>query len=156
MAVTRAPASETPAHARRAPAITVFALALLPVLPGCAVLEQLFSPELSGSDWQLVAWEGHPLPRDKGDPVRLHFGPERILGYTGCNAFRLNYQLLASHLSTKRWKGTTERCDTPTRTALERAFKRALLKGGHLRQDGDTLSLTVDDGAPLLFQRIEP
>ncbi len=122
------------------------------LLNGCS----LFPVELAGSDWELVRWEGHDIPHgDNGEPVRLHFGKDRLLGFSGCNAFHAKYEQHGRQLLVSRWRSDDDACPGPRRARLEAALQQALGRAPQLTWDGPHMIMQVENLPPLLFYRRE-
>lgn len=108
---------------------------------------------IAGPTWKLVGLPGHDssaLGAAKR-PVTARFEGGRISGFSGCNRFTGGYTVDRDRLVIGKLAGTMMACPGPEMT-LESAFQRALAGAFVFAITGDTLTLTPESGAPLVFQ----
>ena len=108
----------------------------------------LLAPEarsrLEANRWELVYWEGTPVPHgDNGEPVILTFAEGRVSGHAGCNRMTAGYELgpEAGRIIVKAPVTTRMACEED-RMKFEAAFTKAFgaatavrFKGNHLHLD---------------------
>jgi heat shock protein HslJ len=111
------------------------------------------SPTIEGSTWKLVRLPGHDSAALGGlkRPVTARFEAGRIAGFSGCNRFMGGYTVDRDRLVIGKLAGTMMACPGPE-MALESGFQRALAGTFRYTISDDTLTLTPEFGAPLVFR----
>jgi heat shock protein HslJ len=115
----------------------------------------LLAPEarsrLEANRWELVYWEGTPVPHgDNGEPVILTFAEGRVSGHAGCNRMMAGYELgpEAGRIAVKAPVTTRMACEEG-RMAFEAAFTKAFGAATAVRFEGNHLHLD-SPGVPSL------
>ena len=106
---------------------------------------------LEANRWELVYWEGTPVPHgDNGEPVILTFAEGRVSGHAGCNRMMAGYELgpEAGKIAVKAPVTTRMACEEG-RMKFEAAFTRAFGAATAARFEGDHLYLD-SPGVPSL------
>ena len=111
------------------------------------------APTIEGSTWKLVGLPGQDSAALGGlkRPVTARFEAGRIAGFSGCNRFMGGYTVDRDKLVIGKLAGTMMACPGPE-MALECAFQRALAGTVRYAISDDTLTLTPESGAPLVFR----
>jgi heat shock protein HslJ len=99
---------------------------------------------LEANRWELVYWEGTPVPHgDNGEPVILTFAEGRVSGHAGCNRMMAGYELGAGagQIAIKGAATTRMACEEG-RMTFEAAFTKAFgaatavsFEGNHMYLD---------------------
>lgn len=100
-------------------------------------------PSLQAHRWELVYWEGTPVPHgDNGEPVILTFAEGRVSGHTGCNRSSAGYELDAAAMQLRILAPMSTRmaCEQG-RMAFEAVLLKALQGVRTLRFEGPHLYL---------------
>jgi heat shock protein HslJ len=115
----------------------------------------LLAPEarsrLEANRWELVYWEGTPVPHgDNGEPVILTFAEGRVSGHAGCNRMTAGYELgpEAGRIIVKAPVTTRMACEED-RMKFEAAFTKAFGAATAVRFEGNHLHLD-SPGVPTL------
>lgn len=110
-------------------------------------------PELNGTEWQLNAMRGKPIPQ--GTRVTLSFTGGEAGGYGGCNWYGGPFTRSGSTIQFKEMTATQRGCGSP-RGSQETEYLRLLHNSPFEYQiDGDRLTLREASGATALeFTRI--
>ena len=115
----------------------------------------LLAPEarsrLEANRWELVYWEGTPVPHgDNGEPVILTFAEGRVSGHAGCNRMTAGYELgpEAGRIIVKAPVTTRMACEEG-RMTFEAAFTKAFSAATTVRFEGNHLHLD-SPGVPTL------
>lgn len=106
---------------------------------------------LEANRWELVYWEGTPVPHgDNGEPVILTFAEGRVSGHAGCNRMMAGYELGAgaSQIAIKGAATTRMACEEG-RMKFEAAFTKAFGAATAARFEGNHLYLD-SPGVPSL------
>jgi heat shock protein HslJ len=106
---------------------------------------------LAANRWELVYWEGTPVPHgDNGEPVILTFAEGRVSGHAGCNRMMAGYELgpEAGRIAVKAPVTTRMACEEG-RMKFEAAFTRAFGAANAVRFEGSHMYLD-SPGVPSL------
>lgn len=106
---------------------------------------------LAANRWELVYWEGTPVPHgDNGEPVILSFAEGRVSGHAGCNRMMGGYELgpEAGKIAIKGPATTRMACEEG-RMAFEAAFTKAFGAATVVRFEGNHMYLE-SPGVPAL------
>lgn len=106
---------------------------------------------LEAHRWELVYWEGTPVPHgDNGEPVILGFAEGRVSGHAGCNRMMAGYELgpEPGRIAIKAPVTTRMACEEG-RMAFEAAFTKAFGAATAVRFEGDHMYLE-SPGVPTL------
>jgi heat shock protein HslJ len=106
---------------------------------------------LAANRWELVFWEGTPVPHgDNGEPVILTFTEGRVSGHAGCNRMMAGYELgpEAGKIAIKAPVTTRMACEAG-RMRFEAAFTKAFGAATAVRFEGDHMYLD-SPGVPSL------
>ena len=106
---------------------------------------------LEAHRWELVYWEGTPVPHgDNGEPVILTFAEGRVSGHAGCNRMMAGYELgpAAGKIAIKGPATTRMACEEG-RMKFEAALTKALGAADGVRFEGDHMYLD-SPGVPSL------
>lgn len=117
--------------------------------------ELVFAPlnTLAGSVWELVTLNGADVI--EGTRLTVLFGTTGIAnGSGGCNTFRTNYQVTGEAIQINEVLSTRIACPAENENAQETAYFTALQAAQSYTLDGDTLTITLSDGAALVFSRV--
>ena len=98
---------------------------------------------LAANRWELVFWEGTPVPHgDNGEPVILTFAEGRVSGHAGCNRMMAGYELgpEAGKIAVTAPVTTRMACEEG-RMRFEAAFTKALGAATTVRFEGDHMYL---------------
>lgn len=130
--------------------LTVFSIMMLALAP--AALAQDDAPDaLAGSGWLLVSLDGAPLVDDSA--ITLQFDSEGALGGSGgCNRYGGMYSLDGDSIDVGGVFSTQMACAEDI-MAQEYAYFEALEAASTYAIEGDTLTLTTEEGATLVFER---
>ena len=158
---------------RLLPAFAVLTVATLVTLAGCtapgsggAARPAAGPAALSAADararleanrWELVYWEGTPVPHgDNGEPVILSFAEGRVSGHAGCNRMMAGYELgpEAGKIAVKAPVTTRMACEEG-RMAFEAAFTKAFGAAVAVRFEGDHMYLESPGVPTLKFHKRE-
>lgn len=108
---------------------------------------------LEANRWELVYWEGTPVPHgDNGEPVILTFAEGRVSGHAGCNRMMAAYELgpEAGKIGIKAPVTTRMACEEG-RMRFEAAFTKAFGAATALRFEGPHMYLESPGVPPLKF-----
>lgn len=108
---------------------------------------------LAANRWELVFWEGTPVPHgDNGEPVILTFFEGRVSGHAGCNRMMAGYELgpEAGKIAVKALVTTQMACEEG-RMRFEAAFTKAFGAATTVRFEGDHMYLDSPGGPSLKF-----
>jgi heat shock protein HslJ len=109
------------------------------------------APGLGGSSWTLTDLDG-TAPLADAVPT-LQFATEgRVAGRASCNRYMGGYRVDGPALSFTPLAGTRMACPQP-QMEQEQAFLAILQRAASYTLGGDTLTITADDGATLVFTR---
>ena len=115
----------------------------------------LLAPEarsrLEANRWELVYWEGTPVPHgNNGEPMILTFAEGRVSGHAGCNRMTAGYELgpEAGRIIVKAPVTTRMACEED-RMKFEAAFTKAFGAATAVRFEGNHLHLD-SPGVPTL------
>lgn len=106
---------------------------------------------LTANRWELVFWEGTPVPHgDNGEPVILTFADGRVSGHAGCNRMMAGYELgpEAGKIAIKGPATTRMACEEG-RMKFEAAFTKAFGAATAVRFEGSHMYLE-SPGVPTL------
>jgi heat shock protein HslJ len=106
---------------------------------------------LEANRWELVYWEGTPVPHgDNGEPVILTFAEGRVGGHAGCNRMMAGYELGAGagQIAIKGAATTRMACEEG-RMKFEAAFTKAFGAATAVRFEGNHMYLD-SPGVPTL------
>lgn len=106
---------------------------------------------LTANRWELVYWEGTPVPHgDNGEPVILTFAEGRVSGHAGCNRMMAGYEL-GPEVGKIAIKGpaTTRMACEEGRMKFEAAFTKAFGAANAVRFEGSHMFLD-SPGVPSL------
>jgi heat shock protein HslJ len=106
---------------------------------------------LEANRWELVYWEGTPVPHgDNGEPVILTFAEGRVSGHAGCNRMMAGYEVgpEAGRIAVKAPVTTRMACEEG-RMTFEAAFTKAFSAATTVRFEGNHLHLD-SPGVPTL------
>ena len=106
---------------------------------------------LEANRWELVYWEGTPVPHgDNGEPVILTFAEGRVSGHAGCNRMMAGYELgpAAGQIAVKGPATTRMACEEG-RMKFEAAFTKAFGAVTAVRFEGPHMYLD-SPGVPTL------
>lgn len=115
------------------------------------------SQRLQAHRWELVYWEGTPVPHgDNGEPVILTFAEGRVSGHTGCNRSSAGYELDAATMQLRILAPMSTRmaCEEG-RMVFEATLLKALQGVRTLRYDGAHLYLEAPGQAALKLHERE-
>jgi heat shock protein HslJ len=104
---------------------------------------------LEANRWELVYWEGTPVPHgDNGEPVILTFAEGRVGGHAGCNRMMAGYELGAEpgQIAIKGPATTRMACEEG-RMNFEAAFTKAFGAATAVRFEGSHMYL-ASPGVP--------
>ncbi|GAB4428135.1 MAG: hypothetical protein OHK0015_10770 [Chloroflexi bacterium OHK40] len=109
--------------------------------------------DLPGTSWTLTELNGTP-PVEGGRKATIQFDADgRASGSTGCNRYFGGYTAEAGRLTMSQMGSTRMTCPEPL-MAQETTFLDVLGRAVSYTIDGDTLTVTADDGASLVFTRV--
>ncbi|WP_129675431.1 META domain-containing protein [Candidatus Chloroploca sp. Khr17] len=122
------------------------------------VTEEATMPEtsdaLAGTSWVLTALNG-AAPLSEGTPISAEFDAEgSVAGSAGCNRYFAGYTIADGTLSITQAGSTMMACEDAL-MAQEMAFLDQFSRATSYAIDGDTLTITIDDGTTLVFERAE-
>ncbi|PDV96586.1 META domain-containing protein [Candidatus Chloroploca asiatica] len=110
------------------------------------------SNDLTGTNWVLTAING-AAPLSESAPISAEFDTEgRITGSAGCNRYFADYTVADGTLSISQAGSTRMACEEAI-MAQEQAFLDQLSRATSYVIDGATLTITIDDGATLVFEQ---
>lgn len=111
------------------------------------------APDLVGTSWVLASYQdaqGTAVDAAPGNPATLSFAPEGALsGSTGCNAISGTYATDGTNLTITLGPSTLRACEDPATEAQELAITQNLPTVSGYTIDGESLTLTDQDGATL-------
>ncbi|NCC31381.1 MAG: META domain-containing protein [Chloroflexia bacterium] len=114
--------------------------------------EEVTTNELTGTNWTLTSINGE-APLSEGAPISAEFDSEgRITGSAGCNRYFADYTVANGTLSISQAGSTRMACEEAI-MAQEQAFLDQLSRATSYVIDGETLTITIDDGATLVFEQ---
>lgn len=112
---------------------------------------------LVANRWELVYWEGTPVPHgDNGEPVILTFAEGRVSGHAGCNRMMAGYELgpEAGKILVKAPVATRMACEEG-RMKFEAAFTKAFGAANAVRFEGSHMYLDSPGVPSLKFHQRE-
>lgn len=110
---------------------------------------------LAGSTWQLLTYNDRDVLTDS--LITLEFGEDgQISGSGGCNSYGGMYTLDGDRITIERIRSTRMACADEAATRQEQDFFTALQTATTLTIEGDQLTLTGEDDAVLVFNRVQP
>ena len=125
-------------------------------IAGAAILLLTFlwsgRPGILNHEWTLSAIDGKavvPGVEVTAEFERQPFG--RIRGNSGCNTYRASYTRRGAAIQVEDPVRTDAGCPTPEMTEQERTYFALLAEATGYTVEGDTLTLTTDDGHTLIF-----
>jgi heat shock protein HslJ len=123
------------------------------------VVEQAQSgpASLTNHTWTLtqLVVDGHDLPLSDTKPITLSFKSQdhTFSGNSGCNSYGGSYSITGSQIHFSAMRSTLIFCSGPGVMEREAAYLLALPRVDSFRVDGNTLTLTGDNGAVLIAYR---
>ncbi|MBP1466906.1 META domain-containing protein [Candidatus Chloroploca sp. M-50] len=122
------------------------------------VTEEATTPEtsdaLAGTSWVLTALNG-AAPLSEGTPISAEFDTEgSVAGSAGCNRYFAGYTIADGTLSITQAGSTMMACEDAI-MAQEQVFLDQFSRATSYAIDGATLTITLDDGTTLVFERAE-
>ena len=107
--------------------------------------------------WRLASLPGHDAAflAAVPDGVTVRFEGGALQAFAGCNRLRGGYTVAGDRLTLGPIAGTMMACPPPVGD-VEDAFVRALTGTLRFAVAGDTLTLTSDAGAALVFTKVPP
>jgi proline iminopeptidase len=113
------------------------------------------SPRLSGSAWELTAYNGQQPIR--GRQPTLQFEPDQVSGTTGCNHYGGSYQVDDGSIKFEDLYSTEMACvDVPGLMDQERIYLEILGTAQSFEAAEDVLTIVSENGQTLNFQSLLP
>ena len=113
------------------------------------------TPELSGTNWKLVAYgpANNPIPAAEGIETSVKFGTDgRISGNLGCNSFGGEYKQTGTQLTFGPMMSTEMACPEPQMS--QESISLSILSGTvDFRVEGDKLTIDGAGGNQLILVR---
>jgi heat shock protein HslJ len=104
---------------------------------------------LDGTSWTIVEIAGEAI---RGDSYFLDFGPDRIVGFAGCNRFSGHYTTAGNRIRVDRFMSTRKACAEPAMGRERRAWR---ILGGPARisRPGRNLMMLTGNGGAIRLRR---
>lgn len=127
------------------------------LLAACAAPTPTPTPEpapvtgLGGTSWTLTELDG--AAPEAGSPATLEFLADgSVAGTTGCNRYFGGFTADAASLTFGQMGSTKMACE-PALMEQENRYLEVIGRAASYAVAGDTLTITADDGATLVFQK---
>lgn len=138
------------------PEAMLMPLEIVELHPGEGCEQHRAAAPLTETYWRLIELAGDPVRvmENRREPhIILHADGNRFAATMGCNQMGGTYKVTGDAITFSEVRSTLMACMGPV-SELEARFKRWLSRTATWRLDGQTLTITAQDGATALFEAV--